>query len=299
MTFLTMYQELSDRLGAYDVAVAADLIKLKRWLNMAQQYICGKRLWPFMLAQEIVRTVPDVTTGTVSVVSGGDTLTFSAGPAASTANRYIKFSTTEDWYKITAHTAGSTSATINPAYVGSSALEGGTFTIRKLLYSTSTPLMQILDMKQMTSPARLIGQSPVSHDFYSSLYSDTGTPTSYIPSSPTSTGAIQFSFYPAPNELMNIMVRGKRILSDLSATSDESLIPAPWQDAIINIAAFYGFQSLDDTRANTELQVGESRIEDMSMTYSHDLGRHRVVGGNGSVNSGLAWAIPADLGPIE
>jgi hypothetical protein len=293
-----MYQELSDRLGAYDATISNDLVKLKRWLNMAQQYICGKRLWPFMLAQEIIQTTTDVTTGTVAVTAGGTALTFSSGPVASVANRYIQFSTSQDWYKITAHTAAATAATISPAYVGTSDLTAGTFTIRKLLYSTSTPLIQILDMKQLISPARLIGQAPASNDFFLPLYHETGTPNAYIPSSPTTAGAIQFSLNPSPDAVMNIMVRGKRVLSDLSAAGDESIIPSPWHDAIINIAAHYGFSSLDDTRAKDELLVGESRIEDMSLTYSHDLGRHRVQGETGA-DIGLSWVVPSNLGPIQ
>lgn len=297
MTFQTLYQELSDRLGAYDHAVAGDLIKLKRWINMAQQYICGKRLWPFMLAQEIVQTTVDVTTSTATIAVGNTAMGFTIAPTVSYTGRYIKFAGSPDWYKITAHTANEQAATISPAFGGPDDVAAGEYTVRKLLYSTSTPLMQILDMKQLTTPTRLVSQGPAATDAFLSLYSETGTPTHYIPSSPTSTGAIQFSLYPSPDEVMNIMVRGKRVLSDLSATSDEPLIPAPWQDAIINIAAFYGFQSLDDTRANTEFTVGESRIDDMATVYSHDLGRHRIVGAP-AADTGLTWTIPADLGPI-
>lgn len=298
MTFLTMYQELSDRLGAYDYAVAADLIKLKRWINLAQQYICGKKLWPFMLAEEIVQTDKDYTTGTALIDARSTAMAFTPAPATSMVNRYIQFSTSQDWYKITDHTAAQSAAVISPAYVGTSNLTAGTFTIRKLLYNTSTPLIQILDMKQLTSPGRLIGQSPASQDFFLSLYQSPGTPNSYIPSSPTTAGGIQFSFSPVPNEIMNIMVRGKRYLSDLSATGDIPIIPVPWHDAIINIAAYYGFTSLDDTRAKDELLVGESRIDDMATIYSHDLGRHRVQGDTGG-DLGLAWVVPGNLGEVQ
>jgi len=47
MTFLTMQQELESRLSVYDLTVATQATKLKRWLNMAVQYICGKRLWSY------------------------------------------------------------------------------------------------------------------------------------------------------------------------------------------------------------------------------------------------------------
>lgn len=272
-----MQQELSDRLGAYDNSISADLTKLKRWLNMGQQYICGKYLWSFMLAEEIVQTVTDISTGTVSVNATSTALTFSSAPTVSVANRYIQFSTTNDWYKITAHTASSTSATISPAYVDTSNLSGGTYIVRKLLYTTTTPLIQIIDMKQLVSPYQIFSIDPMQADFFLPLYLQTGFVHHYVMSSPDSTGSLQFSLINPPSSVTNIMVRGVQKLTDLSADADSSLVPVPWHDAILNIASFYGFQGLDDTRAATELQLGEVRIDDMRRNYIPDLGRHRIV----------------------
>lgn len=298
MNFETMYTELSDRIGVYDSSVASDLTKLKRWINMGQQYICGKRLWPFMLKEEIVQTVIDITTGTVDIPASGTTVTFSSAPAVSVQGRYIQVSTSNDWYEITSHTAAASTATISPAYVGTSNLTGGTYTIRKLLYSTSTPLMQILDIKQLITPVRLISQSPRGTDFFLSLYYDAGNPYYYTMSSPNSSGSIQFSLLLSPDSVMNLMVRGVRTLTDLSASTDTSIIPSPWHDAVINIAAFYAFQSVDDTRAADELKVGEMRIQDMSNTLSLDAGRHRVMASvDNDSNFGLQWALPSDYGP--
>jgi len=295
-TFLVLQQELADRLVAYDQTVSADATKLKRWLNLAQQYICGKRLWPFQLAEEIIQTVEDYTTGTVTVSAGGTSVTASATITDSKANQYIQFASSNDWYKITAHTAGTDALTISPASI--SANSAATYKIRKLLYTTTTPLIQILDMKQLVTPSRAISLSPREADFFAPLYYDAGTPYYYIMSSPNSSGTPQFSFLSSPDSVMNVMVRGIQKLSDMSADGDISLIPVPWHDAIINIAAFYGFQGLDDNRAKTEFQAGESRIKDMSLTYSHDLGRHRVMQPiDSDSNFGLQWALPSDFGP--
>lgn len=293
-----MQQELESRLSAYDLTVAAQAVKIKRWINMAQQYICGKALWPFMLGEEIVQTVTDITTGTVSVSAGGTVLTFSSGPVASVANRYIQLSTSNDWYQITSHTASSTSATITPAYVGTSDLVSGTYTIRKLLYTTTTPLIQILDMKQLVTPVRIMSLSPRDTDVFLPLYYSAGNPYYYTMSSPSSNGTPQFSFMLSPDTVMNIMVRGIKALTDLSADADIPLIPTPWHDAIINVASYYGFQGLDDTRAQSELQIAEARIADMTRVYSHDLGRHRVMQPiDNNSNYGLTWALPSDFGP--
>jgi len=291
-----MQQELESRLSAYDLNVSSQATKIKRWLNMGVQYICGKRLWPFTITEEIVQTVPDYTTGTASVAAAGTTVTFSATIADSKSNQYIQFASSSDWYKITAHTAGTDTATISPPAI--SANTTATYKIRKLLYSTATPLTQIIDMKQLVTPVRLMSQSPLGADFFLPLYYDTGTPYYYIVSSPDSTGALQFSLVLSPDSAINLMVRGVKNLTDMSSDSDTSVIPVPWHDAVINIGASYGFQGLDDTRAKSELEIGELRINDMARTYTTDLGRHRVMAPvDNDSNFGLQWALPSDFGP--
>lgn len=298
MQFSDMYTELADRVRSYDTTIAGDLTKLKRWVNMAQQYICGKKLWPFMLAEEIIQTVPDITTGTVSISAGATALTFSSAPSSSVQDSYIRLSTSNDWYKITSHTAASTSATISPAYVGTSNLTAGTYTVRKLLYTTLTPLVQILDMKQLVTPVQVISISSRSGDYFLPLYYDAGNPYYYIMSSPNSSGNPQFSFVLSPSTVLNIMVRGLKVLTNMSSDTDVSIIPIPWHDGVVNIAAFYAFQSMNDTRAAIELQIGEARISDMAKIYSHDLGRHRVMQRiDGDSNFGLQWALPSNFGP--
>lgn len=293
---LVLKQELQDRLGVFDQTVATDNTKLQRWINMAIQYICGKRLWPFMLAEEIVQTVTDYTTGTATVAAAGTTVTFSATIATSKTNQYIKFASSNDWYQITAHTAGASTATISPAAI--SANTAAVYTIRKLLYTTTTPLIQILDMKQMVTPVRLVSQSPRGTDFFLPLYYSAGSPYYYTMSSPNSTGNPQFSFMLSPDTTMNIMIRGIKNLTDLSADADVPVIPVNWHDAIVNVAAYFGFTSLDDTRANMEIKIAKSRIDDMATVLTLDLGRHRVMQAvDGEWNSSLKWALPSTFGP--
>jgi hypothetical protein len=296
MTFLTLQQELQDRLGVFDQTVSTDATKLKRWINMGIQYICGKRLWPFMLAEEIIQTITDYTTGTVTAAAASTSVTASATITDSKEGQYIQFASSNDWYKITAHTAGTAALTISPASI--SANTTATYTIRKLLYTTTTPLVQILDMKQLVTPVRIISQSPRGTDFFLPLYYSAGTPYYYTMSSPSSDGTPQFSFMLSPSSALNIMIRGIKNLTDLSADSDIPVIPANWHDSIVNIAAYYGFQSLDDNRSDSELKIGEMRITDMSRILTHDLGRHRVMQPvDGDWNSGLKWALPSNFGP--
>ena len=299
MQFSTMQQELSDRLGVYDNAIATELTRLKRWLNMAQNYICGKQNWPFLLDYEIVQTVTDITTGTVSVASGGATLTFSSGPAVSVANRYIQFSSSDDWYKITAHTAASISATISPTYGQTDALSDGTFIIRKLLYATTTPFTSYLDIKKTVNPGRLESLNQREGDFFLPLYLGTGSPWEYIMGPIDSSGYLQFSLANPPDSVFNLLVRGVKGISDMSSDSDIPPYPAKWHDATVDIAAWYGFKTVDDSRAEENLGMGEAKIADMTRVYNSDLGRHRVMAPiDTETGFGPVYTLPSNFGKM-
>lgn len=298
MDFQTMEQELSDRLAAYDSTISTDKTRLDRWLNMGYQYICSKYLWPFMINTEIIQTETDYTTGTVSTTVGLTSITFSGVISTSKTGYYVQFSDSKDWYKITAHTAGSASATISPAAINTNAT--ATFTITKLLYSSATPLDSILDMKQMITPTNLRSIDPRTASFFLPLYFSSGPTYNYILASADSSGGLQFSLFYRPSAVLNLMVRGVRTVPTLSAASDVPIFPARWHDATVDVAAYYGFKSLDDNRSTTELQAGELKIETMARVFNPDLGRHRVM--KPSVNSenwGPAIVFPGTYGAQE
>lgn len=298
MQFSTMQQELSDRLGVYDNSIAADLTKLKRWLNMGYQYICGKANWPFILGYEIVQTVVDITTGTVNATSGSATITFSSAPSVSVANRYIQFSSSDDWYQITAHTAAASTATISPTYGPSSNLSAGTYKVRKLLYATTTPLASYLDIKKTVNPGRLESINQREGDFFLPLYLDaSNTMTTYFMGPLDSSNNLQFSLAPPPSTVINLLVRGVKVITELSSDSDTPLFTAKWHDACVDIGAYYGFQSADDTRANDNLAVGENKISDMKRVFNTDLGRHRVMASaDAGADFGPVYTLPGDYG---
>lgn len=298
MQFSVMQAELADRLGAYDSTVSSDLTKIKRWLNMGYQYVCGKMNWPFLMAYEIVQTAVDITTGTVDVAAGATAITFSSGPTVSVANRYIKFSSADDWYQITAHTASSTSATISPAYVQTSNLTAGTFTVRKLLYATTTPLKSYLDIKKTVNPRRLESVNQREADFFLPLYLSPGESYEYIMGPQDSSGNIQFSLAPPPSTAMNLMVRGIKPITEMSSDSDTPIFPASWHDVVVDVGAHYGFVGLDDTRSAQEMQRAELKIQDMARVYNSDLGRHRVMGAvDVGREFGPVYTLPSTYGP--
>lgn len=292
-----MQQELSDRLAAYDQTVSSDATKLKRWLNMAQQEITSRQNWSFMLSHEIIQTVLEITTGTVAVATAGSTVTFTSGPAASVTEYFIQFGSETSWYKVSAHTAAAVTATITPAYGGTANLTASTYKLRKLFYATSTPLDSILDIKKTASGRFVESGNSREDDVFLPLFWGTGEIYKYISSIPDSTGALRISFLYCPSAIENLQVRGVKKLTDLSSDADISIIPTRWHSTVLDLASFYGFSSLDDTRAKTFYEKADLGIEAMAQTYSPDLGRSRI---GKSVQTGItegpAYTLPSTYG---
>lgn len=292
-----MQQEVSDRVGAYDSTVSGDATKLKRWINMAIQDITARRNWPFMYYHETIQTVTDTTTGTVSISAASTTVTFSSGPAVSVTDYFIKFEGDNNWYRISSHTAAATTATLNVAYAGTSNLVAGTYTLRKLFYATATPLDSIVDIKSTANGRIIESANPREADVFLPLYWDSGQVYAYISSIPDTTGGIRISFLKSPADAENLQVRGIKKLVDLSADSDVPLVPVRWHSAILDLASFYAFSSLDDTRSTDFYNRAEAMIESMWQIYAADLGRQRIMR---PVDSGYidgpVYTLPAQYG---
>jgi hypothetical protein len=210
---------------------------------------------------------------------------------------FILFSGDSNWYKISSHTAGAFTATMTTSYGGTSNLSGSSYKLRKLFYSTSTPMSSILDIKKMAPGRFLESANARDTDVFLPLYWDGGAVYKYISSIPDSNGSVRFSFLYSPGTVENMQVRGIKSLSDMSSDSDVSIIPSRWHSAIIDLASFYGFSTLDDTRAQIFLVRAEKTIANMAETYAPDLGRVRI---SRSLNTGIlegpAYVLPPQYG---
>ena len=128
---------------------------IKRWINLSQQEMFGVDDFPWTWDREVVQTVIDKTAGTVSINAGATGVTgVSTAFGSSDVGSFIQFSSTDDWYKITA-VASATSLTIEKAYVGTTNLSAGTYTIRKFFYTLSANADRLLSGKQAVTPIKL------------------------------------------------------------------------------------------------------------------------------------------------
>lgn len=285
-TFLTLQQELGAQAGL-DQTVSSQATLLKRWLNNSQQMILRSFEWPFLRNPTplVIQTVPDITSGTVATTAGSTSITFSAAPvdpngsSVSVANRFIQTSSSNDWYRITAHTSGTTAATLEIAAIYTAT--AATKTIRKQYYSTSTNVDRIIQIFQDVLPYQLTETTLEYFQSYNPGFLSSGTPRMYCMAgvdSSAGSGTPQFRLWPNPDAVINLRIDYLTVATDMSADSDISVIPAKWHTTtLLEGAKAQAYSFLDDSRYGTSVQLFNVLIEEMKTEYENALHRHRVM----------------------
>jgi hypothetical protein len=230
----------------------------------------------------VVQTVTDITAGTVATVAGSTSITFSTIPVdsngsnVSVAGRFIQTVSSKDFYRITAHTSGTTSATIEVPAITTNAT--ATYTIRKYFYSTATTVDRILAISQDVLPYMLIETSYEYFQAYNPGFLSSGTPRIYCTQGYDSNGTPQFRLWPNPDAVINLQVWYLQTPTDLSANSDVSIIPAKWHTSVLLQGAMaQAFSYLDDTREQQAVGSFNAMLEEMKNEYDNSLHRHRVM----------------------
>jgi len=290
-TFLQLQQDLAGQVGL-DPTVSSNATLLKRWLNKSQQRILRAYEWPFNRCQNpmVVQTIADYTTGTVATTAGSTTITFSVSPTVSFTGRFIQTSSSKDWYRITAHTANTETATLNIAMINTAT--AATFTVRNVYYSTDATVDRIIQMTQSVLPYQLESTSPEYFQSYNPDFLSTGTPRVYLPAGVDANGYPQFQLWPNADAVINIQVYYIKVGVDMSADSDLSVIPEKWRTSVlIDGAEVEAFEFLDDGRADTQDVFFRNGIEEMKQEYEIDLHRQRVMtaADNQPISGGLGF----------
>ena len=302
MNYLTQQQEVRSRLRL-DLADGDQATLIKRWLNQSQQEIWNAYEWPWSLDREIVQTVADKTAGTVSIDSGATTVTgVSTAFASGDVGKYIQFSSSNDWYKITA-SASATSLTIEAAYTATSNLSAGTYTIRKFFYSTSSSVDKVLTMRQAIGPDILEMIHYRDFDIFRPNPTSTGNPNTAIVFGYESSGNLQFTPYPWPSVVMNLEVRFKKRVTELSGDTDTSTIPIKWHSTtMIDGALYRGYQytsigqNVQDNRAELQRRVFQGSIKDMIAECEPDVSYHPVLQTREVYNAPVGPRLPNKFG---
>lgn len=277
MQFLTMQQEVAAQLGL-DNTVSNQNTLIKRWINTSQQMIGQAFDWPFLRSSTslIIKTVPDYTTGTATVAANGTAVTISAPIADSKLGQYIQFASDNNWYKITEHTAGNATLTIDPSSINANT--SAVFTIRKFYYGTSSSVDRILSIREVITPYDLGEISAENFYLWTPFSDDVGSPRLFYMLGKDSSDIWQFGLWPIPDTVINLYVEYIQAVTDLSSDTSNSIIPAKWHTSVLLKGAIWqGLNFLGDTRATVARDEFYEGVEEMKRQNQPSRRTHRVM----------------------
>lgn len=244
LTFVDLQNEVSAQTGL-DLTDTTNKTNIKRWINFVQQDILARYPWPYMEGRETVVTVPDYTTGTVSITSGtasvsGSGTTFTS--AMGGGQYFIQFAGENDWYKIKTF-GGVTALTLDINYIGTS-LTDATYIIRKFFYSLSSAADRIIDIRNWDTPIKLFQVDARTVDDLRPNPEDTNSSYGYVVWGYDTSGNIQITPYPFPSDARLFEVRTTLRPTDMSGDSDAPSIPNKYAHVIAFGASAIGFMYL-------------------------------------------------------
>lgn len=86
---------------------------------------------------------PSIATGTVAVTNNNTAITFSSGPTPDLDAWFFKVDTHEDVFRVSAHTAAATAATLSSVYTGITAAAAA-FRVSKLEYDLASDVLRVI-----------------------------------------------------------------------------------------------------------------------------------------------------------
>lgn len=207
-------------------------------------------------------TIPTkVTTGTVSITQNNTAVSFSGIHANSLIGWHITFGTTDTtMYYISAHTAGSTEATLDSECVVTSN-SISTYTLFKIDHSVGSS-----DILRIVSPLKgyhsnssgddtnlVNGEEEISFKRAFSV-PEQGEPTHFcILKNDNGTWKIRFNKY--PTGYSKIDVPYIVIPDDLDVTGTDPSVPVWHRKTLCELALYYWFQAIGDTKADGSFQM--------------------------------------------
>ena len=240
-----------------------EMTKLAAVINEVYRDIGAKYPnWWWLRKRSIINTVADIITGTVNVTNDSTSITFTTGPTASAVGRsFIVTGNTLDSgavYRVSAHTAGATTATLDAAYTGGTDTAAG-YQLYTDSYSLPTDLkdpifvkrfgflqpLQIIDPEQMQT----IKQYDVSTgkpQVASILdFATTGDPTT----------ARRMIIHPYPDEIYRLELEYNQSLNTELSSTTQPLIPDDYRQILVYGALARGYPIfLDDLQRGLYFQ---------------------------------------------
>lgn len=295
LTFSDLKNEVFSQTGL-DSADATNGTNVSRWVNYVQQDLCARWPWTFLEGREALATIPDYTTGTCDVSSGGTTVTGHSSVWTSTqgdGTYFIQFSGANDWYNVSAR-GSNTSLTIGNVFQGTASLSLVTYTLRKFFYSLSSSADEVLDVRNWNTPVKLIECDFRTIDLINPLVQSTNAPYAYMMFGTDASGNQIFMPYPFPTDARLFEFRTRKRPTDMSAGTDSPSIPNKYAHLLSFGATSIALASLRRfEEASAWNEKFETRIASMKKEYRQSGDYQPVLGSIDTISRGRWIQFPA------
>jgi hypothetical protein len=206
--------------------------------------------WWWMRGSDVLTLEPVISTGTVAVTQNSTSITFSSAPASSVTGWRFRIDDYPEVFKISAHTGGQASATLDSAYTGEDN-SAATYKLMKVQYSLSASVSVIMSpMVGYRSNPNIIGLSPERMDqLYPLPDLEPGAPRAFALDDDTT---VRFSHGGRTDGLsMRVEYRFRRKITDLEdSASSKPLVPIQWRHILADMALTYVLLDKNDDRSN-------------------------------------------------
>lgn len=215
----------------------------------------------------VLTLIPEISTANVTATRNSTSVSFGADPNSGTsvAGYFLRVQNEQELYRIASHTAASTSAVLDGAYVGPANVSAANCEILKLHYSLgSSDILRLVspirafgdyDKINLVDKAELTDQYPLQDtqiEFPSCaalIKEDAGTLTLQFSSVPLDYERIEIDYVPIP--------------TTLDTTSSNPIIPAQFRLVLAHLAIYFMSIRNDDARAEKHLSIAQKMFREL------------------------------------
>jgi hypothetical protein len=205
--------------------------------------------WWWLRGSGVLTLEPVRTTGTVTVVQGSATVTFSAAPPASMVGWKLRVATHPEIFTIATHTAASATATLDSVYTGANATS--LYSLMRVSYPlVATAQALISPMIGFRGNPRIGGVTPEAMDGLFPLAElQAGVPMAFALEDPQT---VRFSHGGlTTGQSMRVEYRYRKTVDDLAyLTNSFPLVPLEYRAVLSDMALSYVWLDKNDDRSN-------------------------------------------------
>lgn len=213
--------------------------KVRALINDVYRDIGMKFDWWWLVKRQVINTVDDISTGTVAVTNGSASITFSSAPTSSVAGRVLLVpGDTRDSgavYRISTHTAGSASATLDATYTGDTA-SAASYNVYQDTYDLAADVGKPLHVRRYgySWPLDLVGPEEIHGIKIYDLSEGKPQMASVIDfdTSGDPTTQKQLVVHPYPDDTYRLEISYKQTLNTELSGSTRPLIPDDYLSAL-------------------------------------------------------------------